>query len=323
VGDLISDGDIEDDWDTEFFDLSYPNIIEMLANIPYQACMGNHEGTGVLFEKYFPYPYESGGRYWSFDYGPAHFTVVDQYVAYNDGSVQHDWIEADLAASTKPWKFVYLHEPGWSSGGGHGNDVTVQTDIQPLCELYGVSILFAGHNHYYARADVNGIQHITTGGGGAPLRTPDTGYPDIVTTASEHHYCDIWIDDGVLTFAAVTAGGDTLDQFTLNGPVTSLENPSEGMPSAKFALHDAYPNPFNPSTTFTFTIPVSSKVELSIYDVYGRKVRTLLDDMKEAGRYTQLWDGRDDDGRALSSGIYFCRLHAGEYHQSKKVLLLK
>jgi hypothetical protein len=323
VGDLTNNGNIEDDWDTEFFNLSYPNIIEMLANLPYQACMGNHEGTGALFVKYFHYPFEIGGRYWSFDYGPAHFVVVDQYVDYSDGSIQHDWIENDLAASTKPWKFIYLHEPGWSAGGGHGNDPTVQTDIQPLCELYGVSILFAGHNHYYARAAVNGIQHITTGGGGAPLRTPNLGYPNIITAASELHYCDIWIEDGVLTFAAVTAAGDTIDQFTLNGPVTSIDSPDKRISSGEFVLYDAYPNPFNPSTTILIALPLASHVELSIYDVNGRRVRTLLDDKKDAGRYTHVWDGRDDDGRLLGSGVYFCRFRAGEHNQSRKILLLK
>ena len=57
--------------------------------------------------------------YYSFDYGPAHITVVDQYVSFAPGSAQYIWLENDLAASQKLWKFVILHEPAWSAAGGH------------------------------------------------------------------------------------------------------------------------------------------------------------------------------------------------------------
>jgi len=80
VGDLVSAGDSESIWDLEFFAPKYENIQKMLADIPLVSCMGNHEQSGELFKKYFPYPFEEGGRYWSFDYGPAHFTMVDQYM---------------------------------------------------------------------------------------------------------------------------------------------------------------------------------------------------------------------------------------------------
>jgi hypothetical protein len=322
VGDLISNGNLETDWDGEFFDASYPNIRSMLANLPYQSCMGNHEGSGVLFSKYFPYPFVAN-RYWSFDYGPAHFVVVDQYVPYNSGSIQHTWIANDLAASTKPWKFVYLHEPGWSAGGGHGNNVTVQNDIQPLCELYGVSLVFAGHNHYYARAAVNGVQHVTTGGGGAPLHVPDLGYPNVVAGSSANHYCVIETDGGSLSFTALSIAGDTLDQFTLQGTVTGIESEGESVSLRDFVLEDAFPNPFNPRTTISFVIPEAAHVDLTIYDVQGRKVRTLVDRELRAGRHEVSWDGNNDDGQRSSSGLYFYQLRSGDKTESRKMLLLK
>jgi len=215
VGDLVNNGDSESGWDNEFFNPSYPNILEMIANLPYQSCMGNHEGAGVLFQKYFPYPFEAG-RYWSFDYGPAHFAVVDQYTSYGPGSAQLTWLENDLASTTKPWKFIYLHEPGWSAG-GHSNEIPVQLYIQPLCEQYGVSILFGGHNHYYARAVKNGIQHITTGGGGAPLYPPNINYPNILTATMAYHFCKIEIDGGSLNFKAVKTDGTVIDSFAFSG----------------------------------------------------------------------------------------------------------
>lgn len=213
VGDLVNSGNYESDWDAQFFNPSYPNIQTMLANDPYQSAMGNHEGSGALFVKYFPYPFVAG-RYWSFDYGPAHFTIIDQYTSYGPGSDQLQWIEDDLAATTKPWKFLVFHEPGWSAG-DHENNTTVQNYIQPLCLQYGVSIVFGGHNHYYARALVDGVEHITTGGGGAPIYQPIPTYPNIVATAMAYHFCKIEIDGPRLNFVAVNTSGNVLDSFSL------------------------------------------------------------------------------------------------------------
>jgi hypothetical protein len=221
VGDLVSTGENETSWTTEYFPSNQPEIQNMLANVPMLSSIGNHEGTGSLFRKYFPYPYGTGRFYWSFDYGPAHFTVVDQYTSYAPDSPQYIWLENDLSSSEKPWKFVYLHEPGWSAG-GHGNNMEVQNYLQPLCEKYGVSILFAGHNHYYARAmthssDNKPLHHITTGGGGAPLTTPDLLQPNIVAAAKVFQFCKIDIlNNNELQFEAVDVNGNPIDYFTIN-----------------------------------------------------------------------------------------------------------
>ncbi|MCP4634584.1 MAG: T9SS type A sorting domain-containing protein [candidate division Zixibacteria bacterium] len=218
MGDLVYNGDNEYDWDSQFFDPVYSNIQMMLRNLPYQSTMGNHEKSGTLFAKYFSYPFVDN-RYWSFDYGPAHFVVVDQYKNYYPGSAQYQWLENDLATCTKPWKFIYLHEPGWSAG-NHGNNMNVQNYIQPLCEEYGVPILFAGHNHYYSRAIVNGVQHITTGGGGAPLSQPDSTYPNIVASAMAYHFCKVTINGNWLNFETVNSGGSVIDSFNVFQPLT-------------------------------------------------------------------------------------------------------
>jgi hypothetical protein len=217
LGDLVSSGDSEEDWTDEFFAPDYAHIRQLLAQIPYQACMGNHERDGVLFVKYFPYPFVDR-RYWSFDYGPAHIVVIDQYSDYAPGSSQLEWIASDLAATSKPWKFICLHEPGWSAGGGHGNDSDVQDYLQPLCVEHGVSIVFGGHNHYYARAVVDDVHHITTGGGGAPLYVPDPTYDHIVASASVNHFCAIDIDGSRLRFRALRPDGAVIDSFSVEQP---------------------------------------------------------------------------------------------------------
>jgi hypothetical protein len=225
MGDFVFYGNNETYWTNEFFSSAYPDIRGLMALLPYQACMGNHENSSpVLFTKYFPYPWVNN-RYWSFDYGPVHVAVVDQYSTYASGP-QYDWLVNDLRSSTKTWKFVLLHEPGWSAGGGHANNNTVQAFIEPLCEQYGVAILFAGHNHYYARAVVNGVQHVTTGGGGAPLDTPVLPATNVVTATRSLDYCQIAIDDGVLRFEALSPAGALLDSFTLVRTVADVVPPT-------------------------------------------------------------------------------------------------
>jgi hypothetical protein len=214
VGDLVSGGDEEESWTTELFDPREQNIRTLLANLSFLTVRGNHEGSGKLMEKYFPMPFVAYG-YWSFDYGPAHIVMLDQYVAFWAGSTEYAWLENDLAASQKNWKFIVLHEPGWSAGGGHANKLPVQTDIQPLAEKYGVSIVFGGHNHYYARAVVNGVQHLTVGGGGAPLYTPDPDAPNIVKTASTYSFAKIEINANVLTGTVVDSDGAVIETFNI------------------------------------------------------------------------------------------------------------
>jgi hypothetical protein len=320
VGDLVGAGNSESDWDNQFFNPSYAHIQELLATLPYQACMGNHEQTGVLFKKYFPYPFVAG-RYWSFDYGPAHFVVVDQYTNYGTGSAQLTWMESDLAATTKPWKFVYLHEPGWSAG-GHSNNISVQNYIQPLCEQYGVSIVFAGHNHYYARAVVNDVHHVTTGGGGAPLYNPNPNDPYVVAATRIHHFCTVELDGDVLDFKAVSPAGVVIDSFTIT-PSVGIESDEAELPIGDFILYPAYPNPFNPSTTISFSIPTASYAELNVYNIRGQKVKTLVNGNIEAGHHRFSWNGKNDMGHSVSSGVYFFELQAGDRIEGNKIVFLK
>jgi hypothetical protein len=268
VGDIVNNGDSESDWDSQFFSGSYPALRKMTGNFPYQACMGNHEGTGVLFQKYFPYPFV-GHRYWSFDYGPAHIVVVDQYADYTPGSDQLTWIANDLAATTQPWRFLLLHEPGWTAGGDHPNNTSVQQYLQPLCVQYGVAIVFGGHNHYYARAVVDGVTHLTIGGGGAPLYAPVLPSPDVVTATESYHYCRITIDAWHLGFAAVL-GTAVLDTFAIDRP-TAVDPSRTPTP---VVLEEARPNPFNPATTLAFSLATPQRVRLAVYDVAGRRVGT-------------------------------------------------
>ncbi len=84
-----------------------------------------------------------------------------------------------------------------------------------------------------------------------------------------------------------------------------------------------YPNPFNPSTTIAFSTKVTREVELSLYNLKGQKVRNLFQGKLNSGDHKLIWDGKDNDGRTVSSGIYFAKIQAGSSTQIRKMLLLK
>ena len=95
------------------------------------------------------------------------------------------------------------------------------------------------------------------------------------------------------------------------------------LPTA-FALADNFPNPFNPTTTIQYALPQAADVELTVYNVIGQPVRTLVAEYQSAGRYAVEWDATNDSGHSLSSGLYFYRLQADEaFLEVKKMLLLR
>lgn len=90
-----------------------------------------------------------------------------------------------------------------------------------------------------------------------------------------------------------------------------------------FQLSQNYPNPFNPETQISFDLPKTTRVSLVVYNAFGQKVRTLLDTSLPAGWYVVRWDGKNDEGRSAASGVYFCRLMAGDKAKTKKMTLMK
>ncbi len=92
-----------------------------------------------------------------------------------------------------------------------------------------------------------------------------------------------------------------------------------------FAMGQNYPNPFNPSTTVAFDIPEGKEVNvrLNVYNMRGQLIRTLVNEVKSEGSYQIQWDGADNYGRRVSSGVYFYRITTGEFSQTRKMVLLK
>jgi hypothetical protein len=95
------------------------------------------------------------------------------------------------------------------------------------------------------------------------------------------------------------------------------------IPTLSPVLRQNIPNPFNPTTSISFTVPARSRVRLDVYDVEGRHVKTLFDDMIEAGTRSARWDGTNERGDQVGSGVYFYQLRTAETLLTRKMVLLK
>lgn len=110
---------------------------------------------------------------------------------------------------------------------------------------------------------------------------------------------------------------------TASYPYTEVKEVDEDQVPYSFELFQNYPNPFNPTTNIRFNLSKSGHVRLVIYNILGRRVTTLVDEDLPAGHKLVTWDGKDDLGKEVASGVYFYRIKAGDFVQSKKMVLMK
>ena len=179
--------------------------------------------------------------YYSFDYGNAHFTVLNNFFGMaNVGSAQYNWMVNDLATTNKFWKFVVFHQPPYTTDTSQQlrtNDAVVN-NLVPLFEKYNVDIVFGGHWHYYERfhpmlggkvstIGAGGVVYVVTGGGGAGLSSIGTGTRNARTAAKfqKFHLTMLDVQGCSLQLSAVqrvSGSGDTFDSsdifdsYTLN-----------------------------------------------------------------------------------------------------------
>ena len=135
----------------------------------------------------------------------------------------------------------------------------------------------------------------------------------------------------IFTLEAVNiVGAGPYTQWVYATPIAASSKPAlsddvEFVPDVPntFSIAQNYPNPFNPETTIPYALPQSVHVRLVIYNVLGQEIRTLVNELKPAGYYRVVWDNKDDFGKSVSSGIYLYRIVAGDFVETKKLLLLK
>ena len=153
---------------------------------------------------------------------------------------------------------------------------------------------------------------------GVPARAPSGmylyaayvgDYPDIIWTEDQFDFEKLGVSDGSLAVSDWSNWGEDLTGVMARGE-TSVPG--------RFALHDAFPNPFNPSTAISYQLSALSFVNLTVYDIAGRKVAELVNGWRDAGQHEVTFEAR-----GLASGLYIYRLKAGNFTGSGKMVLMK
>jgi len=117
--------------------------------------------------------------------------------------------------------------------------------------------------------------------------------------------------------------GTALGDLRWAEKTTAVAEHEEAALPSDFVLEQNYPNPFNPSTVISYQLPMQSEVRLSIYNLRGQVVRTLVAEQKSAGRHSVRWDGRDNAGNAVASGVFIVKMTTPQAAVSRKIMLMK
>lgn len=216
TGDVIYPKGAADGYDPFFF-RPYGDLLDHVSVFP---SLGNHDyatasGQPYLDAFYLPESSTGGERYYSFDWGNAHFVALDSNQPYTATSAQYNWLVSDLSVSTALWKFVFFHHSMYSSG-LHGwfedYDSRMREALMPVFVQHGVDVVFSGHDHDYERSiPINGIVYIVSGGGGAGV------YPIVgkswftAYAASVYHTVQVRFRDCILSLRAVDSNGTVFD----------------------------------------------------------------------------------------------------------------
>ena len=256
-------------------DLAYPNgafreyqlhyfdvYRDLMKQVPFFPCPGNH---GYMTRDGFPFltlqnvpaadlvPPAEQGRYYSFDWGNAHFVAVDSNAplsraAQGQGHMLK-WLERDLSATEQFWKIVYFHHPPFAGGPNQADPLSelARNYLVPLVERSGVQLVLTGHEHSYQRSyplhdrfivnEGQGTVYITSGGGGASLY-PVNPHPLVAMGQSAHHYLRVEVNQTRLAVRAIGLSGGEIDEVSL-APLPQLSQGVEILSSPNPAAHVA------------------------------------------------------------------------------------
>jgi 3',5'-cyclic AMP phosphodiesterase CpdA len=211
VGDNLYGSERPQDYARKF-EIPFKPILD--ANIPFYASLGNHDDPNQRYYK----PFNMGGqRFYSFRKKDVQFFALDSNYMDKD---QQRWLEDELQKSNAKWKIPFFHHPIYSSGGRHGSEVDLRSIIEPLFVRYGVSVVFAGHEHFYERLKPQKGIYYFTAGGSAKLRSGDivTGALTAKGFDSDRSFLLIEIDGDRMHFQAISRAGRVVDSGSLARP---------------------------------------------------------------------------------------------------------
>ncbi len=215
TGDLVTDGKDVEQW-PRFFEIEGP----VLKKTVFYPALGNHERNCRYFYDFF----DIDTPYYSFDWGGAHFTVLNTDLGNVALSAkareefwteQERWMEDDLEKAQKAeFRFVITHHPPFTAVKRRQGGNARVTAMVPLFEKYNVTAVFSGHDHNYQHHVKNGVHYVVTGGGGAPLYAVDGPIEGLtVKVESTEHYVRMMGEPGKVKMEAVALDGRVLETF--------------------------------------------------------------------------------------------------------------
>lgn len=197
----------------------------------------------------------------------------------------------------------------------------VNVNINDVAKIDGFNFKLAYDSANLTLDSVNGLV-------GLPLSTTKDGVIDVANMFNGEQF------NGTVTLGFKSNGANSSYVFELTNAfvndkevgvsqITKLSSITAKATPQVYSLSKNYPNPFNPTTTIEYAIPSNGKVELVVYNMAGQKVRTMVNETKEAGFFKAVWDGRNDRGETVASGLYFYKLVSGKFNKIEKMTLVK
>ncbi len=208
------------------------------------------------------------------------------------------------------------------SAGGNGGGVASANGASPSIENTIVAFSTGGEGIYCADGAEAIVTHSCVYGNAGGDSLCGTRYENLF---QDPHFCGAPEGDFTLRFdSPCLPGNNEWDELVgaLGEGECGTGVGDEELASAVL-LHPASPNPFVGSTSLAFDVPTGGRARLAVFDISGRLVRTLVDGVMGPGRHPANWDGKDEQGRAVASGVYFARLEVGGEESGRKVLLMR
>ena len=234
LGDIAYESGTYAQFQANYFALYAP----LMSRLPFFTTPGNHD-----YETSDAAPYLAGsaapvsnvpatdlGRYYSFDWGDAHFVSVDSNLMPTDAeSRMLGWLDSDLAATEKFWKIVFLHHPPYPTGTHLGDPICalVQQNVNPIVERHGVQLVLSGHEHGYERSwPLAGGQPVSSGpsttyiisGGGGQYMEQVGSLPQTAFSVAAFNYLRVDVDNTQLSLSAIGLSGNVIDNIALAPP---------------------------------------------------------------------------------------------------------
>ena len=196
------------------FELPYKPLLD--AKIPFYASLGNHDDPNQIYYKPFNMDCK---RYYTFkkdklgNPGVRFFALDSNYMTRE----QLEWLEKELANSGSDWKIPFFHHPIYSSGGRHGSEVDLRTQLEPLFLKHGVNVVFAGHEHFYERLKPQKGIYYFTAGGSAKLRAGDIQKTAMTALGfdSDNSYMLVEVAGDQMHFQTLSRTGRRVDSGTI------------------------------------------------------------------------------------------------------------